>query len=349
MAVRGLIPLLLSLAVAFGVDVAHWVTDRGGVIQTDASSRITGVNLGFNWVTDADLEMLVGLKDLRKLDLSFSLITDAGMERLKPLDEVTDLNLSAVEKITDVGISYIRGWKKLARLNLHGTDVTDISMTQFVSGMTALRSLDIGYTLVGNLGLESLASLPQIEDLAIGGNKINGGGLHVLEGLPKLTNLSLTGKQNRNGAIWSAVVTDFDLKLIGRLKHLRSLNLAGIKVTDLGVAELKPLIDLRSLDLSQTDVTNKVAGELGELPHLERLSLWRVKRIDDGAAEQLARMNRLAVLDLAETAIGDRGLQRPPIDEAATETVLEWLDRDGGWRRLVPPCESPMRSKLELI
>jgi Leucine-rich repeat (LRR) protein len=310
MLVRVLIPTVVALTVASGADVARWVAERGGVIQTDANSRITGLNLGFNWVTDADLEMITELKDLRKLDLSFSLITDAGMEHLKLLDGVSDLNLFAVEKITDVGISYIRGWKKLERLNLHGTDVTDISMIQYVSGLTALRSLDIGYTLVGDLGLESLASLPQIEDLVIGGNKINGGGLHVLEALPKLTHLSLSGKQNRNGAIWSAVVTDFDLKLIGRIKHLQSLNLAGIKISDLGAAELKPLTELRSLDLSQTDVTNKVAGELAGLPNLERLSLWRVKRIDDGAAERLARMKHMAVLDLAETTFGDPGLEQ---------------------------------------
>jgi hypothetical protein len=46
------------------------------------------------------------------------------------------------------------------------------------------------------------------------------------------------------------------------------------------------------------------------VPNLERLSLWRVKRIDDGAAEQLARMKRLAVLDLAETVFSDRGLEQ---------------------------------------
>src|SRR5260370_24194386 len=111
--------ILLNLNHVFGVDVARWVTERGGVVETGPGSRITGVNLGLGWVTDADIEMLSGLKDLRKLDLSFSLITDAGMERLKPLDGVMDLNLAAVEKITDVGISYLRGWKKLERLNLH--------------------------------------------------------------------------------------------------------------------------------------------------------------------------------------------------------------------------------------
>src|SRR5215469_10831294 len=93
-------------------------------------------------------------------------------------------------------------------------------------------------------------------------------------------------------------------------RRLESLNLAGIKITDLGAAELKPLIELRSLDLSQTEVTSKVAGELAALPNLERLSLWRVRRIDDGAAEQLARMKRLSALDLAETGITDRGLEQ---------------------------------------
>src|SRR5262245_57393666 len=128
--------ILPSLSATYGLDVAQWVAQRGGVVETDPKSRITGVKLGFRWLTDPDVEMIAGLKDLRKLDLSFSLITDAGMERLKLLDSVTDLNLFAVEKITDVGISYIRGWKKLERLNLHGTDVTDISMIQVIPVLT---------------------------------------------------------------------------------------------------------------------------------------------------------------------------------------------------------------------
>jgi hypothetical protein len=46
--IRALIPPLVGLAVAFGADVAHWVAERGGIVQTDASSRITVVNLGFS-------------------------------------------------------------------------------------------------------------------------------------------------------------------------------------------------------------------------------------------------------------------------------------------------------------
>jgi Leucine-rich repeat (LRR) protein len=324
-------------------DVASWIVAQGGSVETDSTSHVTAVNLGFKWVTDGDLEKVVTLKTLRKLDLSFSLITDAGMERLKPLTGITDLNLFAVEKITDTGLSYIRGWKKLERLNLHGTDVTDITMQQYVSEMPSLRSLDIGYTLVGNLGIEALASLPSIENLVIGGNKIDGGALHVLELLPKLAELDLSGKQNRNGAIWTAVVTDFDLKVIGGLKQLRSLNIAGLNISDLGVSQLKTITGLQSLDLSRTQVTNKVFDTLIQLQNLERLSLWRVKRIDDGAAAQIAGLKHVNTLDLSETAITDHALE-----QMAGMKQLRRLYLSGSkvtsagleaFRRAVPQCE----------
>ena len=53
-----------------------------------------------------------------------------------------------------------------------------------------------------------------------------------------------------------------------------------------------------------------MAAELAGFPHLERLILWRVKRIGDDAADRLARMKQLTVLDLAETAITDRGMEK---------------------------------------
>ena len=100
---------------------------------------------------------------------------------------------------------------------------------------------------------------------------------------------------------------------------------------------------VRSIDLSQTDVTNKAVAELAALPNLERLSLWRVRRIDDGAAEQLARMNRVATLDLAETSFGDKGLEQIRSMKqlrklylggtAVTEPAVE------AFRRANPQCE----------
>ncbi len=260
-------------------------------------------NLGFGWVTDADIEKLIAQPDLRRLDLSLSLITDAGMARLKPLDNVTDLNLFAVEHITDAAIASIRGWKKIERLNLRGTDITDTSL-QYIGGMTSLRSLDVSGTQITNNGMEYLAGLRDLEELRIGGNKVTGSGLHVLKVLPRLKKLSLNGSQKRNSGTWAASLNDNDMDTIASLSGLQWLDLGGVKVTDLGAAKLKRLPALRALDLSRTRVS---AAGLEGFENLERLSLWRAARIDDTAAAPLARMKRLATLDLSETKVTAEG------------------------------------------
>src|SRR5947207_14554351 len=70
MDVRLVMATALITEAAFGLDVAHWVAERGGVVHTDARSRVTGIQLGVNWVTDSDPEILAGCMDLSKLDLS---------------------------------------------------------------------------------------------------------------------------------------------------------------------------------------------------------------------------------------------------------------------------------------
>jgi Leucine-rich repeat (LRR) protein len=129
----------------------------------------------------------------------------------------------------------------LERLSLRGTDITDTTLQQYLPDLTNLRSLDISYTQITNAGLESLSALQNLEELALGANKINGAGLHVLKLLPRLKRLDLHGRQARNTEVWTVVLTDLDLKLIGGLTQLESLNLGGVRMTDFGAAELGAL------------------------------------------------------------------------------------------------------------
>lgn len=260
------------------------------------------------WVTDNDLDAIVASPDLQKLDLSLSLITDAGVERLKPLENITDLNLFAVEHITDTAIAYIRDWRKLARLNLRGTDVTDTAL-EYIGQILSLRSLDISCTQVTNNGLEHLSSLAALEELVLGGNKITGAGLRILRHLPALRSLSLSGAQKRNSGTWMVSLTDLDLDAVAGLRSLESLDLAGVRITDAGLARLKPLTHLTALNVSRTDVS-AVGLEQLKLSGLRRLSLHRAKRIDDAAAGILAGAGELALLDVSETVITDAGLAR---------------------------------------
>jgi hypothetical protein len=49
---------------------------------------------------------------------------------------------------------------------------------------------------------------------------------------------------------------------------------------------------------------------LSSLPNLERLSLWRCKGVGDEVLPHLLAAKRMAVLDLAETNLTDKGLEQ---------------------------------------
>jgi Leucine-rich repeat (LRR) protein len=298
---------LLSAASLPDSGMAHWIQDHGGQIETNAGGKISAVKLNLAWVTDADVEPLAKLSRLRKLDLSFTLLTDAGVERLKPLTGVTDLNLYSVERITDVAIAYIRGWKNLERLNLRGTDVTDTTL-QYLSTFPALKSLDVSHTQVTNNGMEYLPALRTLEELRIGGNKITGSGLRWLRVLPNLRVLDLDGAQKRNSGLWSVSLTDLDVEMLGGFKQLQELNLAGAKITDAAVSAVSRLMNLRSVNLSRTQVSGKGLRDLTRLANLERLSLWLARNVGDDAGAVLGSMPGIKVLDLSQTKITDATL-----------------------------------------
>jgi len=294
-----------NLAPAADQDAASWVEGLEGSVVRDAHARVTGVTLRSSWVTDTDLDRLVELADLRTLDLSYTDITDLGLERLKPLSGIVDLNLAYAELVTDAGLANLKGWRKLGRLNLRGTKFNDASVEHLNE---ALQSLDVSFTELTDNGLERLTFLKGLEELSIGGDKMSGVGLYSLKLLPRLKSLNLAGRQRTDSGLWSVALTDFNAESVAALRQLEWLNLSGSKLTSLGLVKLKPLAALRSLGLDGTEVRSSGLAVLASFPKLERLTLWKCKQIDDDAAPYLAASQRLAMLDLAETQLTDKGL-----------------------------------------
>jgi internalin A len=309
---------------------------QGGDVVRDVKGTIVDVSLARTWATDADVERIAGLKGIKRLDLSLTYVSDSGAEKLKALDQLEELNLTAAEFITDAAMAFLRGNRRLTRLNLRGTDVTDTSLA-YIGELSALKSLDISFTQISDVGLEHLASLAQLEELNLGGNKISGASLHVLKLLPKLKKLSFYGIQRRNaGWCWAPVVTDLEMDTISLLGGLEDLNIGfgvalgtprpddlgpadgeaecriagGTRVTDLGLSKLTALKKLRVLDLSGAPITGGGVKALAALPNLQRLSLWNVKGLDDAAAASLEGLRSLTSLDLSNTAVGDDTLAR---------------------------------------
>jgi hypothetical protein len=279
---------------------AQWVEDAGGVVIRGSDGRITGLDLRASWVTDTDLRKVAQLPNLTYLDLSLTRITDQGMQELKSLTGIVELNLNFAEYVTDEGLAAIKDWRKLKRLNVHGTKISDTTL-EHISGITTLESLNIGSGMITDVGLERLTTLPNLKELTMGGNEIGDAGLQALRQMPGLTYLDLSGRQGTDSNVWAISISDVGLEAVLTLKELRELRFA---CTSIGVG----IEGAKFAEISATSVNSGWVEKMKALPKLERLKLQGCDRVNDDAIPVLAAMPALREVDLKGTAITEKGL-----------------------------------------
>jgi Leucine-rich repeat (LRR) protein len=272
-----------ALMAASGLD---WVDGLGGRIDRDAGGDIIGVHLRGTWVSDTELLDLARLPRLERLDLSHTRISDEGLLHLKPARQIKDLNLYYAEQITDQGISAIREWKQLKRLNMRGTRVSDGGLA-IVGSLTQLEALDIAFTEFTDNGLDALVPLTQLKELAIGRSKLGKNALEVLRLLPTLESLDLGGP--RPGA--------------GGLRDKE-----GTPMPDDLPRAISGLNQLRALKLSYSQIGADGLRILSALDHVERLALEGSPRVDDQALAELAKWKSLRFLDVQATKVTPQGV-----------------------------------------
>jgi internalin A len=298
------LPLLLAALVP-AADLrsqpdTSWIEDAGGSVIRDAGGRITGVNLRASWVTDTDLRKLLQFPDLAVLDLSLTRITDEGILELKTAPGIVDLNLYYAEYVTDEGMAALKGWRKLKRLNLHGTKISDTTL-EHIAGIVSLESLNIGSANITDVGLERLVSLPHLRELTIGGNAMGDAGLQAVRQIPGLTYLDLNGRQGTDANVWAISMSEVGLDAILTLKALRELRFG---CTSLGVG----IEGMRFANVSATDITARWIEKLKALPKLERLQLQGCARVDDDSVPALIALANLQELDLKGSSVSAKGI-----------------------------------------
>src|SRR5919106_5120500 len=141
--------------------VAHAIErieQRGGWVARDKDGTVVEASLERTWATDNDIDFIVELKTIKKLDLSFTYVTDRGIKKLQALQQLEDLTLDTAEFLTDASMAHLRANRALRRLVVRGVDITDAGMP-YIGEMVGLRSLDISYTMLGDVGLEHLPNL----------------------------------------------------------------------------------------------------------------------------------------------------------------------------------------------
>ncbi len=117
-----------------------------------ANARLTGSQFG-----DAQLEALAPVAlALSSLDLGETAVTDAGLEVIASMKNLRRLSLDRT-RITDAGLQSLSGLKSLEYLNVHTTAITDAGLSA-LKPLTQLRSLYLWQTKVTSAAVEELGS-----------------------------------------------------------------------------------------------------------------------------------------------------------------------------------------------
>jgi hypothetical protein len=125
-------------------------------------AAVVEVNLTSSSLTDAGLEHLKGLTQLRTLNLIGTPVTDAGLEHLKGLTQLEELDLCGTE-VTDTSMEYLKGLRQLRTLCLFGRPITDAGLVRLM-GLARLQTLDLRGTWVTVEGVKRLQqALPKCE------------------------------------------------------------------------------------------------------------------------------------------------------------------------------------------
>jgi internalin A len=167
---------------------------------------------------------------------------------------------------------------------------------------TLLESLDVGATLMTDVGLERLTSLTNLRSLTMGGNELGDAGMQALRQMPNLTYLDLSGRQGNDKNVWSIAMSNTGLQAVLTLKNLRELRFACV-TTSVGIEGSK------LGEVSTLSVTEKWLEQLQSLTSLERLKLQGCGRINDEAVGALIAMPSLREVDLKGTAVTEKGAE----------------------------------------
>lgn len=114
---------------------------------------------------------LAGLQEnvakITDLDLSRTSVTDAGLEILRKMPQLKRLNLRGTS-VTDAALAHVQGLTNLQHLNLVGTKVTDAGLPA-LKGLKNLKTAYFTDSLVTNAGLEPLRKALPNAKLILGG------------------------------------------------------------------------------------------------------------------------------------------------------------------------------------
>jgi len=136
-----------------GLSLPGRITDAG-FVHLASLQRLQWLDFGqLKGFTGAGLKHLAKLRRLHGLTLSLTGVTDAGLENITGLTQLKALSLPPA--VTNAGLAHLKGLTNLESLGLFRTKVTDAGLVH-LRGLTRLRTLDVGDTQITDNAIAEL-------------------------------------------------------------------------------------------------------------------------------------------------------------------------------------------------
>jgi Leucine-rich repeat (LRR) protein len=271
--------------ISWADDNADWILKLGGQVRRNDTGEVVDVNLRGRWVSAAEILDLLRYQKLVRLNLSLTRIADQDLLLLRPAVQIEELNLAHAEHVTDIGLSVIKDWKNLKRLDVSGTQAANGTLT-LLSNHPQLESLDVAGSEVTDDGMQELLPLIHLKHLGLGRTRIDESAISVLGLLDNLQSLDLsaTGRRRRRRDGENPVSPSL-VEAMAQLRDLRILRLGHSQISSDGVRMLA-----------------------SSLNKLERLGLEECVRVDDSAIAAFIDWKSLRQLDLQGTSVTSSNL-----------------------------------------
>lgn len=182
-------------------------------------------------------------------------------------------------------------------------------------------SIDLSRSWIGDIDINRLAGLTDLETLSLAQTHITDDGLRVVVALPDLRELDL---------FYCEHITDAGASLLRKADALERLNVRGTKISDSGVQFLTELKSLRFLDIGIAEISDTSIELLEALPALESLAIGG-NRVGVVGISSLRSLKQLRHLDLSGAQVTDSGIWAVTVtdlnlDEIAALSGLESLN-----------------------
>jgi hypothetical protein len=274
----------------------------GGQYELSESGELLSVSISGDEMSANMFDVLAKQQELVELKITkIQNFNDDNLKKLTGLKKITKLTINN-SAITDKSVSVIAdSFPNLQRLDLsRNIALTDDSVV-YIAKLRELEELILIYCSFTNTWLPELAKLPKLRALDIRGNlQIDNKGLGILAGLPLLKSLKHS----------STAIDDNGIKLLTAAKNLETLDIQDFAISDAAGNEFKKIPKLTSLLIYRC--TN--FGSAGFLAlggkSLKRITLRDMMSIDDDGLVVFRELSTLKRLYLQELdSVSDEGMR----------------------------------------